>query len=67
MKGFTLLKQAADDKSPLAQTLTAGLYECGTGTEKDTEKALYYYLLAAKQGEPRAKEKLKKLRGGLRP
>ncbi len=60
-KGFEVMKAAADEKSPIAQTLTADLYERGIGTEKDNKLALHYYFLASKQGEPMAKRKIKKL------
>ena len=56
------MKKAADEKSPLAQTFTGDLYERGIGTEKDDNKALHYYLLAAQQDEPRAKAKVAALK-----
>ena len=58
-KGFGIMKAAAEENSPLAQTLTAHFYEKGIGVEKDEKTALRYYLRAAKQGEPLAKRKLK--------
>ena len=60
-KGFGIMKAAADDRSPIAQTLTAQLYEKGIGVEKNEKSALQYYLLAAKQGEPMAKRRIKEL------
>ena len=57
-KGAEILKTAADEKSPLAQTLLADLYERGVGVGKDEQEALRYYMMAAKQGEPIAKRKL---------
>ena len=36
-------------------------YACGTGTPQDKDKARRYYLLAAVQGEPHAKKRLKTL------
>ena len=45
-------------QSPLAQTLLADLYERGVGVAKDEKEAVRYYVMAAKQGEPLAKEKL---------
>lgn len=56
------MKQAADEQSPLAQTLLGDLYEKGEGVEQDETLALKYYLLAAKQGEPIAKERIESLR-----
>ena len=56
------MKAAADDNSPLAQTLTADLYERGIGTPADTKMAFHYYLMAAKQGEPLAKQHLSRFR-----
>ena len=60
-KGFEVMKNAADEKSPIAQTLTADLYERGVGVEKNDKMALHYYFLASKQGEPMAKRKIKRL------
>ncbi|MBO5911765.1 MAG: SEL1-like repeat protein, partial [Elusimicrobiaceae bacterium] len=57
-KGAEILKAAADEKSPLAQTLLADLYERGVGVEKNEKEAVRYYIMAAKQGEPLAKQKL---------
>ena len=53
-----LLKKAADEKSPRAQTLLADLYERGVGVEKSEKEAVRYYVMAAKQGEPIAKKRL---------
>ncbi len=56
------MKAAADDKSPIAQLLTGDMYERGCGVEKNETLALKYYILAGNQGEPRAKERIKKLK-----
>lgn len=61
-KGFEILKSAADDGSPLAQTLVANLYETGKGTPKDAQLSTKYYILAAKQQEPMAMQKLNALK-----
>ena len=52
------MKAAAEDKSPLAQTLVGDLYERGVGVTKDDSQALHYYLMAVGQGEPLEKKKL---------
>ena len=54
------MKAAADDKSPLAYTLLARLYEHGQGVTQDINQATRYYILAAKEGEPIAKKVLEK-------
>lgn len=61
-RGFETMKAAADDQSPLAQLLTGDLYERGCGTEKNDTLALKYYILANKQGEPRSKDRIKRLK-----
>ena len=58
-QGIDLLQAAADEKSPLACTLLAQLYETGRHVEKNENLATKYYILAAKQGEPIATQWLK--------
>lgn len=60
--GFETMKDAADDKSPIAQFLTGDMYERGVGVKKDETLALKYYILAGNQGVPHAKERIKKLK-----
>ena len=48
---FTQLQPLASDGNVEAQSNLAWLYRNGAGTQRDDGKALYWYLLAAKQGD----------------
>ena len=65
-KGVSILEKAAQDRSPLAQTLLGHLYEKGTDSiAPSQQQALHYYLLAAQQGEPIAKKRIAQIQQGI--
>ncbi|MBQ7544299.1 MAG: SEL1-like repeat protein [Synergistaceae bacterium] len=46
--------QQASQGNPKAQNVMGTYYESGNGLEKDYDKAIYWYTLAAEQGNPNA-------------
>ena len=60
-EAFMLVKKAAEMGYVHAQAQLGILYECGTGTEKNCNEALKWYLKAVDQGSPDAMYRLGKL------
>jgi len=58
IKTFSKFKRAAREEKPQALATLAELYYHGYGTEQNLEKALKYYLKAARKGVPRAQYKV---------
>jgi uncharacterized protein len=56
-----LFKRSADLGYAPAQSALAHLYETGRGVTQDTQTAVDWYLRAAAQGDPDAREAIKRL------